>query len=229
MDFQAVPLRLGDVYMTKNRMLELVRKNNFYIISKKDIERFAECAADAYQTYPLFKYFLGDKHNKENLKNLWKVILKSFDENAICYSESKEVNGMVIWFVSDFNGTSAFKFLSSGGIFLPFSLGLGTLFRMLKYENHAVSVRKKYTNNTGLYLYNASVKTKAQGTGLLSKLIKPILKLSDEIDEIIYLETHNEDNVPLYEHYKFELCEANFISKTNLTHYAMIRAKKTNY
>ncbi len=212
--------------MKKNRILELVQKNNFYIMQKKDIERFAECAADAYQMYPLFKYFLGDKQNKENLKKLWKVILKSFDKNAICYSESKDVNGMVIWFASNFNGTSAFKFLTSGGIFLPFSVGLGTFFRMLKYENHAMDIRKKYTNNTGIYLYNASVKTKAQGKGLLSKLIKPILNLSDEINEIIYLETHDKNNVPLYEHYKFELCEANSISKTNLIHYAMIRNKK---
>lgn len=209
--------------MIKNRILELVQKNNFYIMQEKDIEKFAECAADAYQTYPLFKYFLEDKHNKENLKKLWKVMLKSFDENAICYSESKEVNGMVIWFASNFNGTSAFKFLSSGGAFLPFSIGLGPLFRMIKYENHAMDIRKKHTDSKGIYLYNASVKTKAQGKGLLSKLIKPILKLSDEINEIIYLETHDKNNVPLYEHYKFELCEANFISKTNLTHYAMIR------
>ena len=40
------------------------------------------------------------------------------------------------------------------------------------------------------------------------------------------LETNKESNVPLYEHYGFELKETALVPKSNVTHYSMVRAPK---
>jgi hypothetical protein len=43
---------------------------------------------------------------------------------------------------------------------------------------------------------------------------------------VAYLETNKEANVPLYEHYGFDLMKEELIPKSPVTHYAMVRHPK---
>jgi predicted acetyltransferase len=52
--------------------------------------------------------------------------------------------------------------------------------------------------------------------GYVSKLIKPMLKRINEEGFPVYLETQNEKNVPLYEHYGFEVVEATTYPNTDI-------------
>ena len=76
------------------------------------------------------------------------------------------------------------------------------------------------------YLYNLSVSRKAQGKGIASKLLRPMLEFCDKENMVCYLETNKETNVSLYRHYDFSLVEQKPVPKSSVMHYAMTRKPK---
>jgi ribosomal protein S18 acetylase RimI-like enzyme len=72
-------------------------------------------------------------------------------------------------------------------------------------------------------LYNLSIKKDAQGKGMASKLMRPMLQFCDDERMVAYLETNKEANVGLYRHYGFGLKKEEQIPKSTVTHYAMVR------
>ena len=62
-----------------------------------------------------------------------------------------------------------------------------------------------------------------QGKGIASKLMRPMLQFCDDERMVAYLETNKESNVGLYQHFGFELKKEEWIPKTPVMHYAMVR------
>ena len=89
-----------------------------------------------------------------------------------------------------------------------------------------MNLKKEFTDNYDWYLFNLSVKKEAQGKGIASKLMKPMLKFLDDEKMVAYLETNKESNVGLYKHYGFELKRGECVPKTDVMHYAMVRKPK---
>jgi ribosomal protein S18 acetylase RimI-like enzyme len=89
-----------------------------------------------------------------------------------------------------------------------------------------MNLKKEFTDNYDWYLYNLSIKKDAQGKGIASKLLRPMLTFCDEEKMVAYLETNKESNVTLYEHYGFELKKKEAIPKTQVIHYSMVRNPK---
>ena len=50
----------------------IIEKAGLYIVQKKDLDRLAEVAADAYEDYPLHNYFTKGKYDKKASKLLCK-------------------------------------------------------------------------------------------------------------------------------------------------------------
>jgi ribosomal protein S18 acetylase RimI-like enzyme len=86
-----------------------------------------------------------------------------------------------------------------------------------------MSLKKEFTDNYDWYLYNLSIKKDAQGKGIASKLMRPMLQFCDDERMIAYLETNKEANVGLYRHYGFDLMKEEPIPKAPVMHYAMVR------
>ena len=183
----------------------IIEKAGLYIVQKKDLDHLAEVAADAYKDYPLHNYFTKGKYDKKASKLLMQISLKTMTEDAIIYADSPEMNGFAAWLPFGFTGNKTMPFLLSGGLELFFHSGFGLVGRLLNYENYAMNLKKEFTDNYDWYLFNLSVKKEAQGKGIASKLMKPMLKFLDDEKMVAYLETNKESNVGLYEHYGFEV------------------------
>jgi len=85
------------------------------------------------------------------------------------------------------------------------------------------------TNDTHhWYLMVIGVDPMYQGRGYASALIKPTLAQIDREHLPCYLETNNERNVPIFEHYGFKVVEAGIIPGTNVSHWAMLRETPVN-
>ena len=203
-----------------------IEKAGLYIVQKKDLERLAEIAADAYEDYPLHNWFTKGKYDQKASKLIMQISLKTMTEDAIVYADSEEMNGFAAWLPFGFTGSKTFPFLFSGGLRLIFHSGLGIIGRLLTYEKYAMNLKKEFTDNFDWYLYNLSIKKEAQGKGNASKLLRPMLKFCDDEKMLAYLETNKEKNVSLYNHYGFELKKEEFIPKTTVMHYAMVRKPK---
>ena len=202
---------------------KIIERAGLYIVQKKDLDRLAEIAADAYQDYPLHNWLTKGKYDKKASKLIMQITLKSMTEDAIIYADSEEMNGFAVWLPFGFTGSKTFPFLFNGGLKLIFHSGLGINGRLLTYENYAMNLKKEFTDNYDWYLYNLSIKKDSQGKGIASKLMRPMLQFCDDEKMVAYLETNKDKNVTLYQHYGFELKKEELIPKTTVTHYAMIR------
>ena len=203
-----------------------IEKAGLYIVQKKDLDRLAEVAADAYKDYPLHNWFTKGKYDEKASKLLMQITLKTMTQDAIIYADSEEMNGFAAWIPFGFTGNKAIPFLKSGGLKLILHSGFGIINRLSAYEKYAMSLKKEFTEHYDWYLFNLSVKKDAQGKGIASKLLRPMLTFCDEEKMVAYLETNKEKNVSLYNHYGFELKKEELIPKTTVMHYAMVRKPK---
>lgn len=215
-------VRQIEVPLAKN----IIQKNGLYICQEKDLDRLAEIAANAYQDYPLHNWFTKGKYNPKASKIIMKISLKTMFKDAVIYADSEELNGFAIWLPFGFTGSKTLPFLLNGGIKFILTAGPGIIGRLLTYETFAMKLKEKYTNNVDWYLYNLSIKKEAQGKGIASKLLRPMLYFCDQEQMVCYLETNKESNVSLYEHYDFVLQEKGLIPKSEVYHYAMTRNPK---
>ena len=200
-----------------------IQKAGLYIVDEKDLDRLAEVAADAYCDYPLHNWFTKGKYDAKAASLLMEVSLKSMTENAVIYADSEEMNGFAAWLPFGFTGNKTLPFLANGGLRLFLHSGFGLVGRLLTYENYAMNLKKTFTDHYDWYLFNLSIRKDAQGKGLASKLMRPMLQFCDNERMVAYLETNKEANVGLYRHYGFELMKEEQIPKSTVMHYAMVR------
>jgi ribosomal protein S18 acetylase RimI-like enzyme len=200
-----------------------IERAGLYLITQKDIERLAEGAADAYRDYPLHSWFAKGKYDATVTNMIIQISLKTMMEDAVIYADSEALNGFAVWLPWGFTGSKTLPFLMNGGLKLILHSGLGIVGKLLTYESYAMNLKKELTNHYDWYLYNLSVKQDAQGKGIASKLMHPMLRFCDDERMVAYLETNKEANVSLYQHFGFDLMKEELIPKTSVMHYAMIR------
>ena len=200
-----------------------IEKAGLYLVQKKDMDRLGEVAADAYRDYPLHNWFTNGKYDETASRLLMEVTLRTMTEDAVIYADSEEINGFAAWLPFGFQGNEALPFMLNGGLRLFLRSGLGFVKRLLTYENYAMGLKKQFTDHYDWYLFNLSVKKEAQGKGIASKLMRPMLKFCDDERMVAYLETNKGANVGLYQHYGFSLMREELIPNTPVTHYAMVR------
>ena len=206
-----------------------IEKAGLYIVEKKDIDRLALVAADAYRDYPLHNWLTKGKYDEKASLLIMKISLKAMSEDAIIYADSEEINGFAAWLPFGFTGNKTLPFLFNGGLKLILHSGLGIIGRLLTYEKYAMNLKKEFTDNYDWYLYNLSIKKEAQGKGIASKLMRPMLNFCDDERMVAYLETNKQENVGLYQHYGFDLMREELIPKSPVTHYSMVRNPKGEY
>ena len=200
-----------------------IKNAGLYLVEKSDLDRLAEIAADAYLDYPLHNWLTKGKYDPKASRLIMQITLKAMTEDAVIYADSEELNGFAVWLPIGFTGSKTIPFLVNGGLSLILHSGPGIIGRLLTYENYAMNLKKEFTDNYDWYLYNLSIKKDAQGKGIASKLLRPMLQFCDDEKMVAYLETNKDSNVSLYRHYNFELMKEEIIPKSPVTHYAMVR------
>ena len=200
-----------------------IEKAGLYLVPKERFGELAEVAMDAYYDYPLHNWLSGGKYDPVASRIIMDISLKTMTEDAVIYADSEELNGFAVWLPLGFTGSKTLPFLLNGGIGLILHSGPGIIGRMLTYETFAMKLKKTYTDHVDWYLYNLSVSRKAQGKGIASRLLQPMLSFCDRENMVCYLETNKAGNVSLYRHYGFRLAEEQLIPKSDVMHYAMTR------
>ena len=87
-----------------------IRKAGLYLVTKEDVDRLAEIAADAYQDYPLHNWFTNGKYDKIASKLIMQISLKTMTEDAVIYADSEEMNGFAVWLPLGFTGSKTIPF-----------------------------------------------------------------------------------------------------------------------
>ena len=87
-----------------------IEKAGLYIVQKKDLDRLAEVAADAYCDYPLHNWFTKGKYDAKASKLIMQISLKTMTEDAVIYADSEEINGFAVWLPFGFTGSKTIPF-----------------------------------------------------------------------------------------------------------------------
>ena len=93
-----------------------IEKAGLYIVQKKDLDRLAQIAADAYQDYPLHNWFTNGKYDPEASRLIMQISLRTMTEDAVIYADSEEMNGFAVWLPFGFTGNKTLPFLFNGGL-----------------------------------------------------------------------------------------------------------------
>ena len=212
-------VRKIEIPMARDR----IKKAGLYLVPEERLDELAEIAADAYQNYPLHNWLTNGVYDPVASNLIMKTTLAAMKDDAVFYADSEDLNGFAVWVPLGFTGSKTIPFLRNGGVQLVLHSGLGIIKKLLVYESFAMKLKKKYTGHVDWYLYNLSVRQSAQGKGIASKLMKPMLRFCDDEKMIVYLETNKESNVLLYNHYGFQLQETNLVPGSSVQHYSMVR------
>ena len=211
-----------DVILKSN--IEEIKKE--HLLSKKDIELFANNLAVSFQGYPLFEYFANNNYNIEKMKKFWTVSLKTMSEKTFFLSDSNDANSLAIFSPYEKGGVSFWKYIMAGGLGMVSKMGINCVKRMTTFEKFAMEIKNKHAQVGCWYLYVFVTMPEFRGKGLGSKIMKPMLKYLDENKQDCYLETLLPINVEIYKKYGFELKEEVKVPNTDLTLYAMLRVSK---
>lgn len=200
-----------------------IEKAGLYIVQEKDLDRLAQVAADAYRDYPLHNWLTGGTYDEKASELIMRISLKTMIKDAVIYADCEEINGFAAWHPFGFTGSKTVPFLVHGGLKLILHSGPSIIGKLLTYETYAMNLKKEFTDNYDWYLYNLSIRKDAQGKGIATRQLRPMLQFCDDERMVIYLETNKASNVELYRHFGFALMKEEQIPTSNVMHYAMVR------
>ncbi len=100
---------------------------------------------------------------------------------------------------------------------------------LLLMQNNALLVNKittpdwykQYYIGEVYHILVVVINKSLQGTGALRSLLMPVINECEEKKIPIILQTHNSDNVPIYQHYGFKLIESHFSEEIELNCFCM--------
>lgn len=96
---------------------------------------------------------------------------------------------------------------------------------MLESEIIPQNWHTKYFDGEVFHLLVVAIDKSLKGTGAFRDLLIPVIQDCENKKMPIVLETFNPDNVPLYEHFEFQLMESHTSDKIDLTCFCMMRLR----
>ncbi len=199
-------------------------QTNSRLLTFSDVEQAAQVISQAFINDPLISFVLPFRHTR--VKTLYKFF-RAYGEvnikNNRGYGFGEPLQGVAYWKSPNQDNLSIS--VKSLTLFLPL---LFTFYPIGYFRAKAIfqkidELHKNYADEPHYYLDNIGVIPIAQGKGVSSKLIRPILEMADSQKVITYTDTVTQSNVALYEHFGFQCMEESSIANTGITVWALRR------
>jgi ribosomal protein S18 acetylase RimI-like enzyme len=116
--------------------------------------------------------------------------------------------------------------VKSGLIAAPFRMGWASFSRMMAFMDVAEKEHKAAAPFDHFYIMTVGVLPERQGMGVGKKLMTKALEIVDANQMPCYLETQNENNVPIYQKLGFEVVTDMEMPKGGLRSWGMLRQKR---
>jgi len=206
--------------------------SNLQRLQNDQIEAASRVAARALQNDPLSVHFYPDPIERK-IKTVTKcefLILLGILSGEV-YTTSSDIQGVAVW------NTDGIKDQTIGKQSKEIIRKLRKVKRKM-FSDRQFSEKYGITLEINISLHNEhanfphwdltlfTVDPLHQGNGYANMLIKPKLLEIDKQNLPCYLNTQNENNLSLYEHFGFELVGKIKIPNSNVNYYGMLRNKK---
>ena len=193
-------------------------------LNKSHSKPAAEVLSRAFQNYPLLQYYFPDELERKKIAPYFlSFAVFSGIRYGETYATSPNLEGVAVWISSDNYPVTFWRLVRSVSLSAIFGFGMYGGFRMRRLGKHIDAVHKRLAPFKHWFLQTIGVDPQFQGKDYAGKLLKPMFARIDEEGLPCYLETLDEPNVPLYEHFSFKVIEKSTIPQTSLTNWAMLR------
>jgi GNAT superfamily N-acetyltransferase len=201
--------------------------DSIYPLTHKHIDDAIAVYSTAFFNDPLFVRMFPKKSTRKNsLKTFFRATVKYAIGRDECYGISSPIEGVAIWEPPGKRPISIWAFLTSGYLKLLFTSLVFSAIKFIGIFFETNRMHNKYgPPKHNYYLSLLAVHPDSQGEGLAGKLLRPVLKKADKMHVGTYLETTNPQNVPVYEHFGFQVMEKLPIEH-RLGFWAMYRPKQ---
>jgi len=198
--------------------------NSLVWLKKSQVKPASEVLARAFHDYPVFVHFIPDASRRRNrLHYLFRYLIRFGVLYGEVYATSPNLEGVAVWLPSEKTGPTAWRMIRSGSLALLFQFGWEAISRQLPVADFMSAIQKRNAPFPHWFLQTIGVDPGFQGQGHASTLLRAMLARIDEEHLPCYLDTENEKNVPIYQHYGFEVVEEAVIPRTDITVRAMLR------
>jgi ribosomal protein S18 acetylase RimI-like enzyme len=196
-------------------MTSLSNKGDIMIKAEhKDKAIVTNILAESFKNDPQVNWFLEESRNRNKLNILIDYVFEETIRKGEIYI-SEDNMATALW-NSEKKEIFSFTYILRNLSFL-FRIGMKSTIRILKMDKLTYSQYPK--NKSYFHLYLIGVLPEAQGKGLASSLLNPILTEKRENEIPVYLETANQKNVEIYKRKGFNIF--NTIQTENPTIYFM--------
>ena len=202
-----------------------VEANGFIVLKKNEMKEVAKIFTEAFDQYPIYRYFSKKYNYKDWLK--WNTaVIKALSEYGVVFTDStRSLCGVMC--CNKYDIVTRREIYRNGGWKSLFTLGKKALDRVFKFEDFAMELRRKYAIGDYIYCYDICLKKEAQGKGLGKQVIKIAKEFCDKYRIDLYLETHTASNVIYYKKQGFDLLEEAKMPDTDIVNYCFMYKHKT--
>jgi GNAT superfamily N-acetyltransferase len=189
-----------------------------------NFDRVVEVMSSAFADDPLWVYLFPDSARRRNaIPRFYRVGFALPVRNGQAYGAGDEIEGVAVWSVPLQKGGSPLSVLNADLFRLLFSPSIMSIRKAFPIFSQFDRMHKQYVREPHYYLNSIGVLPEAQGKGLASKLIRPFLARADTEGVPAYTETMTPSNVPLYQHFGFQIMEQYRVPKTDLSIWSLLR------
>ncbi|MCI7813120.1 MAG: GNAT family N-acetyltransferase [Lachnospiraceae bacterium] len=206
-------------------------QNLYRVTNEEDLEKLKRLLTVCFANDPLYCQLIPDEETRKRLlPELFECDLTEFYETCEIYADGPELNGVVI--ISDeAEHYNLFKYyltetqatLRTDGYLIKEDPSLKTFWNFIMGRDY---LNSKWTDqlhqDNRLHIIYLAVNPDMQHHGIAAKMMEEVIRYANENHMMISLETHNEKNVAMYEHFGFKLF--GIVKKHfDLKQYCMIR------
>ena len=191
-----------------------MESQKLYRVRKEDFPKLEELLTQCFLSDPLYCKLIPDRETRIRLMpELFECDLEEFFETCEIYSDSQDMNALLV--VSDesepynpftYYLTEAWARIRTDEYLIKEDPSLKTLWNFVQgrdYLNSRWTAQLHQENR--LHIIYLAVRPSMQHHGLAAMLLGEVIRYATSHDLMISLETHNPDNVPLYEHFGFKV------------------------
>lgn len=204
-------------------------------LQRTDAPKVARILLECFRDDPLYHKLIPQESLREKtLPEVFACDAGELLENGDAYADSPDVNGLIIvdddsepYNLLKYYSVETFYALKTQLSLIKDDSSLKTLWHFImgrKYLN-ATWTRELHRKEHMHIIYFA-VRPQARGTGMAHRIMLPVLQYADQKGLLTTLETHNEKNIPMYQHYGFQLFTT-FQNQLGLKQYCMTREPGT--
>lgn len=193
-------------------------------LTRRDLPWASAVLGRAFMNDPMLWYIIPEEHRRLHLVP-WFV--KTSLAYGCLYGEAYTIPskaGVAFFLPPDQTTLTVGRMFKAGMLAAPIKLGLKSFRRFMKMAEFTDKLHKQYAPIPHYYLFGMGVEPTAQGQGIGSRLLHPLLQRSDAERIPCYLETQNERNIRFYAKHGFQVVVEAMMPDGGFRNWGMFRA-----